>query len=102
MRVLIIEDERRLATNIARMLKEKASFAADISTDGEDGLHMATSNPYDLIVPPGQKTGTSRNTNARSTIRWATSIELKGWRISSWLFQEWTRPTRSRIPRRFP
>ncbi len=50
MRVLIIEDEARLARNIAKALKETASYAVDISTDGEDGWHQALSNPYDLIV----------------------------------------------------
>jgi DNA-binding response OmpR family regulator len=49
-RVLIVEDEERLARNIARVLAEEASYAVDISTDGEDGLHMARSNPYDLVV----------------------------------------------------
>jgi two-component system response regulator PhoP len=50
MRVLIIEDEIRLAQNIAKALNEAASFAVDISTDGEDGQHMALTNPYDMIV----------------------------------------------------
>jgi len=50
MRVLIIEDEIRLAQNIAKALKEAASFASDISTDGEDGKHMALTNPYDMII----------------------------------------------------
>ncbi len=50
MRVLIIEDEARLARNIARALKETTSYAVDISTDGEDGWHQALSNAYDLIV----------------------------------------------------
>jgi DNA-binding response OmpR family regulator len=50
MRVLIIEDEIRLARNIAKALNEAASFAADISTDGEDGQHMALTNPYDIII----------------------------------------------------
>ena len=50
MRVLIVEDESRLARNIGRMLKEKASYAVDLSPDGEDGLHMALTNPYDLII----------------------------------------------------
>jgi DNA-binding response OmpR family regulator len=50
MRVLIIEDEARLARNIAKALKETASYAVDISTDGEDGWHQAFSNPYDLIL----------------------------------------------------
>jgi two-component system response regulator PhoP len=50
MRILIVEDEVRLARNIAKALRETASFAVDISTDGEDGQHQAQSNPYDLIV----------------------------------------------------
>jgi DNA-binding response OmpR family regulator len=50
MRVLVVEDEKRLARNIARMLREVASYAVDVSTDGEDGLHMALSDPYDLII----------------------------------------------------
>jgi len=49
-RVLIVEDEVRLARNIGRMLQAEAACAVDISTDGPDGLHMALSNPYDLIV----------------------------------------------------
>jgi len=50
MRVLIIEDEERLARNIARVLREAASYAVDIAVEGEDGLHLARSNPYDLIL----------------------------------------------------
>jgi DNA-binding response OmpR family regulator len=50
MRVLIVEDETKLARNIAKALKEAASYAVDISPDGEDGRHQALSNPYDLIV----------------------------------------------------
>lgn len=50
MRVLIIEDEKRLARNIAEILEEKESYAVDCAFDGIDGLHMADSNAYDLIV----------------------------------------------------
>ncbi|MGA2265377.1 MAG: response regulator transcription factor [Phycisphaerae bacterium] len=50
MRVLIVEDEVRLARNIATFLRERANYAVDVSADGEDGLHMATTNPYDLII----------------------------------------------------
>jgi len=50
MRVLIVEDERRLAENIARSLRESAGYAVDCCFDGEDGLHMAETNPYDLLV----------------------------------------------------
>jgi len=50
MRVLIVEDEVKLARNIAKALRETTSYAVDIATDGEDGRHQALSNPYDLIV----------------------------------------------------
>lgn len=50
MRVLIVEDERRLAENIARSLRESAGYAVDAAFDGEEGLFMAESNPYDLII----------------------------------------------------
>ena len=50
MRVLVIEDERRLAENVARSLKENASWVVDIAQDGENGLHLASSVAYDLIV----------------------------------------------------
>ena len=50
MRILIIEDEIKLARNITKVLDEEFSWAVDISTDGEDGLHMSMTNPYDLII----------------------------------------------------
>jgi two-component system response regulator PhoP len=50
MRVLIVEDERRLAENIARSLREGAGYAVDCSFNGEDGLFMAENNPYDLLI----------------------------------------------------
>ena len=50
MRVLIVEDEGRLAENIARSLRESASYAVDVALDGEEGLFMAESNPYDLLI----------------------------------------------------
>jgi len=49
-RVLIIEDEVRLAGNIAKSLREGAGYAVDCAYDGEEGLFLADSNPYDLIV----------------------------------------------------
>lgn len=50
MRVLIIEDEVKIARNITKVLDEEYSWAVDICTDGEDGRHMAMTNPYDLII----------------------------------------------------
>jgi len=50
MRVLVIEDEPRLAENIARSLRESAGYAVDIAPDGQEGLFMAESNEYDAIL----------------------------------------------------
>ena len=50
MRVLIVEDEERLARNIGEGLAKLAGFAVDAAHDGEDGLHLATSNEYDAII----------------------------------------------------
>ena len=50
MRVLIVEDEKRLAENVAHALQESAGYAVDIARDGEEGLYLATSNDYDLII----------------------------------------------------
>jgi two-component system response regulator PhoP len=49
-RVLIVEDEKRLADNVARSLRESAGYAVDCAYDGEEGLYMAESNPYDLVI----------------------------------------------------
>ena len=50
MRVLIVEDENRLAENIARSLRESAGYAVDIAADGQEGLFLAESNPYDVVL----------------------------------------------------
>jgi two-component system response regulator PhoP len=50
MRVLVVEDEPRLAENVARSLRETAGYAVDISSDGQDGLFLAQSNTYDAIL----------------------------------------------------
>ncbi len=39
MRVLVVEDERRLAENLSAILREHASWAVDVSADGEDLRH---------------------------------------------------------------
>jgi DNA-binding response OmpR family regulator len=49
-RVLIVEDEPRLAENIARSLRESAGYAVDIAGDGQEGLFLAESNAYDAVL----------------------------------------------------
>lgn len=50
MRVAVIEDEQRIAENIAASLRETEGFAVDIARDGEEGLYLVTSNSYDALV----------------------------------------------------
>ncbi len=49
MRILVIEDEKRLAHNIARSLREACGYAVDVALDGEMGLYMATVASYDAL-----------------------------------------------------
>ena len=49
-RVAVIEDEPRLAENIAASLREGAGYAVDVAKDGAEGLLLSKENTYDLIV----------------------------------------------------
>jgi two-component system, OmpR family, response regulator len=49
MRVLVVEDERKMADLLRRGLRE-AGFAVDVAERGEDALWMADAHPYDAIV----------------------------------------------------
>jgi DNA-binding response OmpR family regulator len=49
MRILIVEDEHKIASAIKRGLEQQA-YAVDVSYDADDGLAMATTEPYDLII----------------------------------------------------
>jgi two-component system OmpR family response regulator len=49
MRVLVVEDEERLAEGLRAGL-EAEGFATDVAADGIDGLWMAREHPYDAIV----------------------------------------------------
>jgi two-component system, OmpR family, response regulator len=49
MRVLIVEDDVKLAGLIQRALREQAALA-DVAHEGEDALWMADASPYDVIV----------------------------------------------------
>jgi DNA-binding response OmpR family regulator len=48
-RLLVVEDEKRLATSLKRGL-EADGFAVDVALTGTDGLWMAQENDYDAIV----------------------------------------------------
>ncbi len=49
MKILIIEDESKTAAYLRKGLAEHG-FVADVARDGEDGLHLATTSEYDLVI----------------------------------------------------
>src|SRR3954447_15183155 len=49
MRILVVEDERRLASSLRAGL-EAEGFAVDTAYDGQEGLWYARENAYDAIV----------------------------------------------------
>ena len=49
MQILVVEDEKRLAEALQQLLSEK-KYMVDLAFDGMDGLNMALSGIYDVIV----------------------------------------------------
>src|ERR1700716_3502731 len=49
MRILLVEDEARMAQAIKRGLRG-ASYAVDVARDGEDALYQASINDYDAVI----------------------------------------------------
>jgi len=49
MRILLVEDEKKIASFIERGLVEQ-SYSVDVAYDGNEGMYLAEINPYDLIV----------------------------------------------------
>ena len=49
MRILVIEDEVKIAQFIKRGLKEEG-YAVDVANDGEEGHFLLSSNEYDAII----------------------------------------------------
>jgi len=49
MRVLLVEDDHRIASFIAKGLRENA-YAVDVADDGDEATYMASINPYDIFV----------------------------------------------------
>jgi len=49
MRVLLVEDDEKIASLVVKGLKE-AGFAVDHAANGEDGLHLALTEPYDACI----------------------------------------------------
>jgi heavy metal response regulator len=49
MKILIVEDERKVANFVKKGLQEEG-YVVDLTSNGEDGLRMALGVPYDLVV----------------------------------------------------
>lgn len=49
MRILIVEDERKIALALKKGL-EQETFAVDVCLDGDEGLRYALDEPYDLVI----------------------------------------------------
>lgn len=49
MRILVVEDDRKVASFLARGLREEG-YAVDVSNDGDDGLLKAKLHEYDLLL----------------------------------------------------
>ncbi len=49
MRILIIEDDKRVAGFVAKGLRQEG-YAVDHADNGEDGLHLALTEPYDAAI----------------------------------------------------
>lgn len=49
MRILVVEDDKKIASFIVKGLKE-SGYAVDHAADGEEGVSLALTEPYDLAV----------------------------------------------------
>jgi two-component system OmpR family response regulator len=78
MRLLIVEDEARMAELLERALREEG-YAVDVATDGIDGLWLVNENDYDAVVLdamlPGLD-GFELCRRARTAGKWAPILML--------------------------
>jgi DNA-binding response OmpR family regulator len=49
MKILVVEDSQRMAQSLHKGLTEE-SYAVDVASDGPNGLHMAQTGEYDLVL----------------------------------------------------
>ena len=78
MRVLVVEDEVKMAGLLKRALEEEG-YAVDVAGRGEDALWLGTENPYDAIIldvmiPPPDGFEVCRR--LRAADRWAPILLL--------------------------
>jgi len=77
MRVLVVEDEIKMASLIRRGLRSEG-LAADVAIKGEDALWMAGSTGYDAIVSVHLSSKISGTCGAAEVA--AASADIPAWR----------------------
>ena len=50
MHILVVEDEVRLAQNLAKAISKNAGYVVDVASNGDDGLHFALSGAFDAVI----------------------------------------------------
>lgn len=82
MRILVIEDEHKIANALKRALQQE-KYAVDVSYDGDNGYAMATTEPYDVMIIdrmiPGDYDGVAivkamRNMNIHTPVLLLTAL----------------------------
>ena len=68
MRILVVEDEHKIANALKQGLTQQ-SYAVDVAYDGDNGLAMATSEPYDLLILDRMLPGTIDGIGIVETLR---------------------------------
>src|SRR2546430_363829 len=95
MRVLIVEDELRMASLIRRGLLAEG-LAADVAPNGEDALWMAQAHGYDAIVLDAMLPGIDRFETCRRP-RAGDFASETGWTV----VEVYTRPARRKMDEPF-
>src|SRR6201986_5368975 len=75
MRILLVEDEEKVARFISIGLKAER-FAVDTVRDGNEGLEMALLNPYDLLIIDLMLPGLSGTELIRKVRRQKTDVPI--------------------------
>jgi len=72
MRLLIVEDDRESADYLVKAFRE-VGHVADLATDGEEGLALADSGEYDVLVVDRMLPASRSPTAANTTCWWWTA-----------------------------
>jgi DNA-binding response OmpR family regulator len=70
-RILIVEDDHKIANALKQGL-ERQSYAVDVSYDADNGLMMATTEPYDLVILDRMLPGSTDGIGILKTMREAS------------------------------